>query len=187
MVDTQSAPAIDALEPKLRRLFDFPPPRSTRSSNRGRPPPVRPCSPSAAGTPAAAGPNGPRASNSARPSCSSTPPARREFLEIGRERTGRPDGPHVSHTGVHDHGFNNVSTYGNLLRLMERRAHRGECLGAPLLRAGAQVSGAVQAARWSRTADGGGYIYSFNGPHSLFVDTIRSLRSLAVATGWDTC
>jgi len=26
----------------------------------------------------------------------------------------------------------------------------------------------------------GGFIYSFNGPHSLFVDTIRSLRSLAV-------
>ena len=26
--------------------------------------------------------------------------------------------PHVSHFGVHDHGFNNVSTYGNLLRLM---------------------------------------------------------------------
>jgi len=38
----------------------------------------------------------------------------------------------------------------------------------------------VQAARWSRTADGGGYIYSFNGPHSLFVDTIRTLRALAV-------
>jgi hypothetical protein len=31
------------------------------------------------------------------------------------------------------------------------------------------------------TWDGGGYIYSFNGPHSLFADTIRSLRSLAVA------
>jgi unsaturated chondroitin disaccharide hydrolase len=41
-------------------------------------------------------------------------------------------------------------------------------------------SGAVQAMRWSRTAAGGGYIYSFNGPHSLFVDTIRSLRALAV-------
>ena len=26
--------------------------------------------------------------------------------------------PHVGHFGVHDHGFNNVSTYGNLLRLM---------------------------------------------------------------------
>ena len=38
----------------------------------------------------------------------------------------------------------------------------------------------MQAARWSRIADAGGYIYSFNGPHSLFVDTIRSLRSLAV-------
>ena len=26
--------------------------------------------------------------------------------------------PHVTHIGVHDHGFNNVSTYGNLRRLM---------------------------------------------------------------------
>jgi hypothetical protein len=42
-------------------------------------------------------------------------------------------------------------------------------------------SGAVQAARWSKIRTGGGYIYSFNGPHSLFVDTIRSLRSLAVS------
>ena len=39
-----------------------------------------------------------------------------------------------------------------------------------------KVSGAVQAARWTAAADGRGYIYSFNGPHSLFVDTIRSLR-----------
>ena len=44
-----------------------------------------------------------------------------------------------------------------------------------------KVSGAVQAARWTAIADGTGYIYSFNGPHSLFVDTMRSLRSLAVA------
>ena len=44
-----------------------------------------------------------------------------------------------------------------------------------------KVSGAVQAARWTRIADGTGYIYSFNGPHSLFIDTMRSLRSLAVA------
>ena len=43
------------------------------------------------------------------------------------------------------------------------------------------MSGAVQAARWSRTADGGGYIYSFNGPHSLFVDTIRTLRAPAIS------
>ncbi|MCA9134491.1 MAG: hypothetical protein KDA45_15080, partial [Planctomycetales bacterium] len=40
----------------------------------------------------------------------------------------------------------------------------------------------VQAHRWTPTADGEGFIYSFNGPHSLFCDTMRSLRSLAVAT-----
>jgi len=44
-----------------------------------------------------------------------------------------------------------------------------------------KVSGAVQAARWTRIANGHGYIFSFNGPHSLFIDTIRSLRSLEVA------
>jgi len=54
-------------------------------------------------------------------------------------------------------------------------------VGAPLLRTGVEMLRAVQAARWSPTADGGGYIYSFNGPHSLFVDTIRTLRALAVA------
>jgi hypothetical protein len=39
----------------------------------------------------------------------------------------------------------------------------------------------VQASRWTATRDDSGYIYSFNGPHSLFVDTIRSGRSLALA------
>ena len=29
---------------------------------------------------------------------------------------------HVTHVGVHDHGFNNVSTYGNLLRLWNEAA-----------------------------------------------------------------
>jgi len=43
-----------------------------------------------------------------------------------------------------------------------------------------KCSGAVQAARWSNCKDGG-YICSFNGPHSLFVDTIRTIRALAVA------
>jgi unsaturated chondroitin disaccharide hydrolase len=40
-----------------------------------------------------------------------------------------------------------------------------------------KISGAVQAARWTKIKDGG-FIYSFNGPHSLFVDTIRSVRIL---------
>ena len=38
----------------------------------------------------------------------------------------------------------------------------------------------MQANRWTSLPKGG-FIYSFNGPHSLFADTIRSLRSLAVA------
>jgi hypothetical protein len=43
-----------------------------------------------------------------------------------------------------------------------------------------KVSGAVQAKRWTKIKDGG-YMYSFNGPHSLFVDTIRTCRALAVS------
>src|ERR1700722_12393085 len=35
------------------------------------------------------------------------------FLEHGRAATVRQIASHVSHIGVHDHGFNNVSTYGN--------------------------------------------------------------------------
>src|SRR5690349_17075113 len=41
----------------------------------------------------------------------------REFLDLGRSRTVERMSAHLSHVGVHDHGFNNVSTYGNLWRL----------------------------------------------------------------------
>jgi len=103
------------------------------------------------------------------------------FLELGRRQTIARMPAHVSHMGVHDHGFNIGSTYGNLWRLAREGrwdaspGERGVCELA------LRVSGAVQAARWTRIAGGGGFIYSFNGPHSLFVDTLRSLRSLAVA------
>ena len=40
------------------------------------------------------------------------------FLELGRQRTAEYMASHVTHSGVHDHGFNNISTYGALLRLM---------------------------------------------------------------------
>ena len=105
------------------------------------------------------------------------------FLELGREGTVAHMATHVSHTGVHDHGFNNVSTYGNLLRLM----HEGRIPDRPweqrTYELALKVSGAVQAARWTSLPDGLGYIYSFNGPHSLFIDTVRSLRVLALAHG----
>src|SRR6476620_11454570 len=43
----------------------------------------------------------------------------RTFLEYGRKQTIAFMAPHISHTGVHDHGFKNVSTYGSLLRLIK--------------------------------------------------------------------
>jgi len=103
------------------------------------------------------------------------------FLELGRERTYSQMAPHVTHMGVHDHGFNNVSTWGALRRLMLEGRHAGAGRELELVELALKASGAVQARRWTRTADGGGYIFSFNGPHSLFADTMRSLRSLALA------
>lgn len=86
---------------------------------------------------------------------------------------------HVSHTGVHDHGFNNLSTYGNWLRL--QREGRLPADHLDFCELALKTSGAVQAARWATIHGGGGYIHSFNGPHSLFVDTVRSVRILMVA------
>ena len=41
------------------------------------------------------------------------------FLDSAKKNTLEKMAPHISHVGVHDHGFNNLSTYGNLLRLMQ--------------------------------------------------------------------
>lgn len=103
----------------------------------------------------------------------------RRFLESGREATLKLMAPHVTHFGVHDHGFNNVSTYGALLRLMNEGVIEEDRWQRAFYELALGASGWAQANRWSTTADGGGYIYSFNGPHSLFVDTIRSCRALA--------
>jgi hypothetical protein len=103
------------------------------------------------------------------------------FLELGRQGTVDAMAPHVSHVGVHDHGFNNVSTYGNLLRLMDEGKVPRNAWERRFYELALKVSGAVQATRWTDLGNGRGYIYSFNGPHSLFADTIRSLRSLAIA------
>ncbi|HLP17293.1 MAG TPA: glycosyl hydrolase [Bacteroidota bacterium] len=151
------------------------------------------------------------------------------MLEYGRNETVSRMASHVSHTGVHDHGFNNVSTYGNLLRLMREGKIAENAWEKNFYELALKISGAVQAARWtsiseaqrsgpsntapsigpSQSAGIGpsvnpsqsvefshstetesesdpfrhehGYIYSFNGPHSLFSDTIRSMRSLMIA------
>lgn len=103
------------------------------------------------------------------------------FLVLGRDRARERMAHHITHIGVHDHGFNNVSTYGNLLRLMVEGRIAFNQQEKDFYELALKCTGAVQAARWSRISNGEGYIYSFNGPHSLFADTIRSLRALAVS------
>lgn len=119
----------------------------------------------------------------------------KDFLEIGRKNTLNVMAPHISHIGVHDHGFNNVSTYGNLLRLMREGKIAFNEWEKNFYELALKISGAVQASRWtsitsatlshrsavterSRSA---GFIHSFNGSHSLFVDTIRSCRALMIS------
>ena len=104
-----------------------------------------------------------------------------ELLDLGRRQTMERMAPHLSHVGVHDHGFNTMSTYGNLLRLAREGRWRAGEGDVETCRLAIRVSGAVQAARWTALPGELGYVYSFNGPHSLFIDTIRSMRVLAAA------
>ena len=102
------------------------------------------------------------------------------LLESSRIKTIRNMSKHISHIGVHDHGFNNISTYGNLLRLMNEDRIPCNEWEKNFYELALKISGAIQASRWTSIKNGG-FIYSFNGPHSLFVDTIRSCRSLTAA------
>ena len=104
-----------------------------------------------------------------------------DMLEFGREQTRLHMASHVGHFGVHDHGFNNVSTYGNLLRLMVEGKIPHNPWEKEFYEMALKLSGAVQARRWTPRAGQGGFIHSFNGPHSLFVDTVRTVRSLMVS------
>ena len=98
------------------------------------------------------------------------------FLKYGREQTVARMAHHITHVGVHDHGFNNVSTYGNLWRLMNEGRLPENAWERNFYETRAENSGAVQADRWTRHQQRRArFIYSFNGPHSLFADTIRSL------------
>lgn len=117
----------------------------------------------------------------------------RSMLEYGRNETVARMASHVSHIGVHDHGFNNISTYGNLLRLMREGKIEANAWEKNFYELALKITGAVQASRWTDLSMGPassgssakrserGYVYSFNGPHSLFSDTIRSMRALMVS------
>ncbi|MCC5908214.1 MAG: glycoside hydrolase family 88 protein [Balneolaceae bacterium] len=103
------------------------------------------------------------------------------ILDLGRTATLELMAHHITHIGVHDHGFNNVSTYGSLLRLMEEGKIFPDEWEKNFYELALKSTGAIQASRWTQTEDGTGFIHSFNGPHSLFVDTVRTLRALSLS------
>ena len=126
------------------------------------------------------------------PSCSSTPPATSDFLGIGRPSTVRAHGParHATSACTTTASTTSAPT-ATCCRLMREGRHRRRTRGSgDFYELALKVSrrGAGRALDRSIAPDGGGYIYSFNGPHSLFVDTIRSLRALGVCrTSSATC
>jgi len=116
----------------------------------------------------------------------------KKLIALGKRNTLKHMLPHVTHVGVHDHGFNNLSTYGNLLRLLKEKRMPYDGWEEVAYRNAIAASGAVQASRWagvpvakphkhSANAKSLGYVTSFNGPHSLFIDTMRTIRILGVA------
>lgn len=104
-----------------------------------------------------------------------------KLLEIGRANTLAHMAEHVTHIGVHDHGFNNLSTYGQLRRLMREGILPHDQWEMNFYDLALKSSGAVQAARWTDLPEGSGFIHSFNGAHSLFIDTMRTIRICGVA------
>jgi hypothetical protein len=103
-----------------------------------------------------------------------------ELLNLARRHVVDDMAEHLTHTGVHDHGFNNISTYGHFRRLMLAGRIPSNEWELNFYELALKVSGAVQASRWTPLPDGG-YIHSFNGSHSLFIDTMRTLRICAMA------
>lgn len=104
-----------------------------------------------------------------------------KLLQIGRDNTLQHMAEHITHIGVHDHGFNNLSTYGQLRRMMQEGILPYNEWEMNFYELALKSSGAVQAARWTDLPEGAGFIHSFNGAHSLFIDTMRTIRICGVA------
>jgi hypothetical protein len=103
------------------------------------------------------------------------------FVHLASARIAEKMTRYVSRMSGDDHGDNLVNTYGNLWRLMNEGRLQGDDADRNYLELALKCSGAVQAARWTHTCDGGGFIHSAQGPHSLQAGTMRTLRSLALA------
>jgi hypothetical protein len=110
------------------------------------------------------------------------------FLKLGREKTLKYMASHVSHVGVHDHGFNNVSTYGNLRRLMLEGKTRSNQYELDYTEVALKASGAVQAARhtnvrssWSPVAGSLGVVPSGTSTRSMARSRSSPIRSARCA------
>ncbi len=104
-----------------------------------------------------------------------------DFLKYAREATIRQILPQTTNFGVHDHGFTVTSTFGTLLRQMDEGMIPHNEWERKYYVQALITSGIVQAHRWTNIGENLGFIHSFNGPHSLFADTIRSLRALVIS------
>ena len=104
-----------------------------------------------------------------------------EFLNYAREATIQQILPQITNFGVHDHGFTATSTFGTLLRQIDEGIIPYNEWERKYYVQALITSGIVQAHRWTDIGENLGFIHSFNGPHSLFADTIRSLRALVIA------
>ena len=104
------------------------------------------------------------------------------FLKYGREQTVSPHGaPHHARRRARPR-LQQRQHLRQPVAADERGAPPGKRMGTQFLRDRAQEFRRGAGGPLDGIAnDDGGYIYSFNGPHSLFADTIRSLRALAVS------
>jgi hypothetical protein len=103
------------------------------------------------------------------------------FLHLASERIKRNMPYYVTRTGAHDHGSNIANTFGNLWRLMTESRLKPSDAERNFVELALKCSGSVQAARWTHIANGEGFIHASHGPHSLQAESMRSLRSLALA------
>ena len=106
-------------------------------------------------------------------------PATQRSSSSGASRTVERMAPHLTHMRRARSRLQQRQHLRQPLAARARAPDRRERLGAALLRAGAEGQRRRAGAPLDDAA-GGGFIHSFNGAHSLFVDTIRSLRALAL-------
>ena len=147
-IDRHREPAD--LLPRIQRLFDISAGKILSIEDTWKPEDGAPVFTVArATTRRAAGRSGRRASSSAPRILQFDATGDESFLDLGRARTLERMAPHLTHMGVHDHGFNNVSTYGNLWRLAREGRIDAADWEMRFYELALKVSGAVQARRWT--------------------------------------